>query len=72
MDAGPNTDAAYCYHRAEENRQSAARQTDAERKAPYLDLEARWIKLALSYEYSGRASATTAHLACRLDQPERD
>ena len=59
MDAGPDTDAAYCYHRAEENRQSAARQSDVQRKATYLDLEARWIKLALSYEYSARQHRTS-------------
>jgi hypothetical protein len=57
---------AYCYQRAAENR-ALADSTDSNYKATYLDLEARWIKLALSYEFADRLNEYTAHVACALD-----
>ena len=66
-----NADVAYCYQRADENRCMAERQTDAERKKTYLDLENRWVKLALSYELSDRLNQYTASLACALDAAKK-
>jgi hypothetical protein len=58
---------AYCYDRAAENRAMAG-SVDSKYKATYLDLEARWIKLALSYEFAARLNEYTAHVACALDR----
>jgi len=65
-----NAEVAYCYQRSEENRRMAD-QVDAKHRQTYLDLEARWLKLALSYEFSDRLNQYTAHMACALDRRDR-
>ncbi len=45
-------DAAYCYQRAEESRRMGARETDPVRRQEYADMETRWIKLAISYQFA--------------------
>jgi hypothetical protein len=32
-----------------------------------LDLERRWLKLALSYEYTDRINGSAARLVCNID-----
>jgi hypothetical protein len=61
-------DVALCHGRAEDNRRRAEVETDQKRKAQYLDLEARWLKLAASYEFTEQLNHFTAHVACRLDE----
>jgi hypothetical protein len=61
-------EAAYCYQRAEECRRMAERDCTVEQKATYLDLEARWMKLAASYEFSDRFNRFTASMVCILDE----
>jgi hypothetical protein len=45
-------DVAYCYQRAEESRRMRARETDPARRQEYADMETRWIKLAISYQFA--------------------
>jgi hypothetical protein len=45
-------DVAYCYQRAEEARRMQARETDPMRQREYANIEARWIKLAISYQFA--------------------
>ena len=59
-------DAAYCYERAAENKQMAAQAPDLELRGVYLDLETRWLALAVSYEFPDRLNQYAAHLACTL------
>jgi hypothetical protein len=59
-------DAAYCYERAAENQQMAAHAPDPELKGVYLDLESRWLALAVSYEFPDQLNQYTAHLTCTL------
>ena len=61
-------DVAYCHERAEDNRRRAAIETDQKRKAEYVDLEARWLKLAASYQFSDQMNQFSALLACRIDE----
>jgi hypothetical protein len=62
-----DTQAAYCYQRAEENRRRAEQQVKPEYKETYLDLERRWLTLAMSYEFGDRLNQYAAHVACALD-----
>ena len=68
MTKQPSADAAYCYRRAEENRRMAEQATDAAYRECCLDLEQRWLKLALSYEYSGRINNLATRLVCNVDE----
>ena len=68
MPKQPSADAAYCYRRAEENRRMAEQATDAAYRECCLDLEQRWLKLALSYEYSDRINDFAARLVCKHDE----
>lgn len=45
-------DVAYCYQRAEESRRMRTRETDPARQHEYANMEARWIKLAISYQFA--------------------
>jgi hypothetical protein len=45
-------DVAYCYQRAEESRRMRARETDPARQQEYSEMEQRWIKLAISYQFA--------------------
>ena len=47
-------DVAYCHQRAEESRRLAAREIDPGRRQEFLDMEARWMRLATSYEFAER------------------
>lgn len=67
-----HADAAYCNVCADENRRMAEQQNSPVLRQTYLDLEARWIKLALSYENADRLNQYIAHLACALDQPPKN
>jgi hypothetical protein len=62
-----NSDAAFCYLRAEENHRMAECAGE-QHKQTYLDLEQRWLKLALSYDFSDRLNQYTANVACMIDR----
>jgi hypothetical protein len=64
-------EAVYCYRRAEECRRTAERHCSEEQRATYRDLEARWMKLAASYEFSDRFSRITANMLCGLDEVKK-
>jgi hypothetical protein len=66
-----NTQAFYCYERAAENRRMAD-QGPSNFRQVYLDLEQRWRKLALSYEFSDRLNRFTAHTTCAMDKGAED
>lgn len=57
---------AYCHERAAENRRMAD-SCRPEYRQSYLDLEARWLRLALHQEFSDQLNAYVANIACRLD-----
>jgi hypothetical protein len=44
----------------------AAQAPDLELRGVYLDLETRWLALAVSYEFPDRLNQYAAHLACTL------
>jgi hypothetical protein len=64
-------DVAYCYERAEENRRMADAQVDGGRKRIYLDLQQRWLVLALSYQLPDRLNQCVAAVACALGDAMR-
>jgi hypothetical protein len=45
-------DVAYCYQRAQESRRMGERETDPARRQEYTEMETRWIKLAISYQFA--------------------
>jgi hypothetical protein len=47
-------DVAYCYQRAEEFRRMRKSETDPVRQQEYANMEARWIKLAISYQFAAQ------------------
>ena len=61
-------DVEYCRQRADECQRMAVQETHPALKQDYLDLEARWLKLAACYEFPDRMIEYSARLACTLDQ----
>jgi hypothetical protein len=51
---GAQQDVAYCQHRAVEANRLAALEMDPRRKQEFLDMEARWLRLAMSYAFADR------------------
>jgi hypothetical protein len=60
-------DVAYCYQRAEESRRMGARETDPIRRQEYTDMETRWIKLALSYQFAEQLNTYHEEVYRRID-----
>jgi hypothetical protein len=58
-------DVAYCHQRAEESRRMAARETNPGRRQEFLDMEARWTRLATSYEFSDRLNSQRIERSAR-------
>ena len=54
-------DVAYCQQRAEESKRLATQETDPARKQEFLDMEARWLRLAMSYEFADRLFSQRAN-----------
>jgi hypothetical protein len=46
----------------------AEQAVNADYRDACLDLEQRWLKLALSYEYSDRINDSSARLVCNIDE----
>jgi hypothetical protein len=69
--AKAHADVAFCYQRAEQIRRMAERLGDPALRNSYLDLEQRWVRLALSYEDSEQYIRFTAELACTLDEMKK-
>lgn len=59
---------AYCYQRAEESRRMGARETDPVRRQEYADMETRWIKLAISYQFAEQLNTYQEEVHRRVDQ----
>ena len=60
-------DVAYCYQRAEEARRMGARETNPVRRQEYSDMETRWIKLAISYQFAEQLNAQQDEIHRRID-----
>lgn len=60
-----NPSARYCYERALAARERAVEAKHPEDRLFYFEAEARWLKLAESYELSGRASQFIASRSSR-------
>ena len=60
-------DVAYCYQRAEESRRMGARETNPVRRQEYSDMETRWIKLAISYQFAEQLNAQQDEIHRRID-----
>jgi len=58
-------DVAYCQQRAEESRRLAARETDAGRRQEFLDMQARWTRLATSYEFADQVTSQGVERSAR-------
>jgi len=50
----PNTSARYCYKKALAARERALETKHRQNRILYFEAEARWLKLAQSYEFSAR------------------
>ena len=61
-------DVAYCYQRAEESRRMGERETDPQRQHEYLEMEARWIKLAISYQFAEQSSSFNQEVSRNLER----
>lgn len=61
-------DVAYCYQRAEECRRMGARETDPARRQEYADMEARWVKLAISYQFAEQLNTFHDEVHRRFEQ----
>jgi len=61
-------DVAYCYQRAEEARRMGARETDAARQQEYAEMEQRWIKLAISYQFADQLNTYHDEVHRRVDR----
>ena len=61
-------DVAYCYQRAEEARRMGARETDLARRQEYADMETRWIKLAISYQFAEQLNTYQEEVHRHVDQ----
>ena len=61
-------DVAYCYQRAEESRRMGARETDPMRRQEYADMETRWIKLAISYQFAEQLNTYHEDVYRRIEQ----
>ena len=66
-----NKDVEFCRRRAEDFRRMAAQEVDPEVKRDYLELEARWLNLAVGYEFPDRMAEYSANLACAFDQDKK-
>jgi hypothetical protein len=64
-------DVAYCYQRAEECRRMGARETDAARRQGYLDMEVRWVKLAISYQFAEQFCSFNDEVSRNLERRAR-
>lgn len=47
-------DIAYCFQRAEEARRLGENETNPIRRQEYTDMEARWVRLAMSYRLAAQ------------------
>jgi len=61
-------DVAYCYQRAEESRRMGARETDPARRQEYADMEQRWIKLAISYQFAEQLNSANDDIHRRVER----
>jgi hypothetical protein len=59
-----------CYRRASECREWAAKARHADTRQHYLRMEDRWLKLARSYEFTGRLTDFTAEMKRRIADDE--
>lgn len=64
-------DVAFCYQRAEESRRMGSRETDPARRREYADMETRWIKLAISYQFAEQLNTYQEEIHRRVDQPSK-
>jgi len=64
-------DVAYCYQRAEESRRMAERETDPARQQEYAEMEARWVKLAISYQFADQSSSFNSEVSRQLERHRR-
>lgn len=62
-------DVAYCYQRAEESRRMGSRETDPARQREYAEMEQRWIKLAISYQFAQQLNTYHDEVHRRVDRP---
>ncbi len=61
-------DVAYCHQRAEESRRMRERETNPTRQQEYAEMEARWIKLAISYQVADQVSSFTKEVSRQLER----
>lgn len=61
-------DVTYCYQRAEKSRRMSERETDPARQQEYADMEQRWIKLAISYQFAEQINSYSDEVHRRVDR----
>ena len=61
-------DVAYCYQRAEESRRMRTRETDPARQQEYAEMEQRWIKLAISYQFAEQMNSQNDEIHRQVDR----
>ena len=60
-------DVAYCYQRAVESRRMGARETNPSRRQEYAEMETRWIKLAISYQFAEQLNTYQQEIDRRVE-----